>query len=325
MQITIALLILGLIVFVLIPGIVFFMYFQLWLHAKASGVNISVFDMLFMRLRKVDPHMIVDALISMTKAGLNVGLDDVESHYLAGGDLHAVVAAAIRVDKADLGIDYRTLAAIDLAGRDVLDAVNTHVSPKVLACPAPTSKLNVISGVCRDGIRITASARVTVRTRLDRLVGGAGEETIVARVGEGIVSVIGRSDTHKAILASPELISKHILEHGLDSGTCFEIISVDIADINVEENIGARLRSEQATADKRVAQARAEQRRAAAVDEHTEMQARTTESKSRVEASRSNVPLAVAGALKDGKIGALTSLPPTFNAKMRWQSAASNN
>ncbi len=320
MQVVYVLLALAAIIFIVLPGIIFAMYFQLWLHAKASGLSISVFDMLFMRLRRVDPQMVVESLIAMSKAGLDVELDDIESHYLAGGDLDSVVNAAIRVDKAGLGINFRTLAAIDLAGRDVVDAVMTHVNPKVLVCPAPKSGVDVISGVCRDGVRLTANARVTVRTRLDRLVGGAGEETIIARVGEGIVSVIGRSDTHKTILESPELISEHILSRGLDSGTCFEILSVDIADVNVDENIGARLQSEQAMADKRVAQAKAEERRAAAVAAHTEMQARTTESKSRVEANRASVPRAVAAALGEVNIGDLKPLPPNYNARMRWQS-----
>lgn len=321
MQVLYVLLALAALVFVVLPALVFIIYFQLWLHAKASGLEISVFDMLFMRLRRVEPQMVVDSMIILNKAGLDVSLDEIESHYLAGGDLGAVVDAAVRVDKSGLDIPFRTLAAIDLAGRDVTDAIMTHVNPKVLVCPAPHSGIDVISGVCRDGVRMTTNARVTVRTRIDRLVGGAGEETIIARVGEGIVSVIGRAETHKVILESPELISKHILDRGLDSGTCFEILSVDISDVNVEENIGARLQSEQAMADKRVAQARAEERRAAAVAAHTEMQARTTESKSRVEANRASVPRAVAAALSEHNIGVLTPLPPSFNARMRWQSS----
>ncbi len=294
------------------------MFLNLWIQAKASGVPTSFVQMTMMRLRRVDPNELIGCLIQMGKAGLEVDVEDAETHLLAGGDLKAVTDAYIRAAKADLDIDFQRLAAIELAGRDVTDAVRTHVSPKVLQCPAGGG---VISGVCQDGIRLTASARTTVRTRLDRLVGGAGEETVAARVGEGIVAAIGAAERHQLILEKPERISQYILSRGLDSGTCFEILSVDIADVNVQDNIGARLQSDQAGADKRVAQARAEVRRTAAVAAHKEMEAKTTEMHSRVTAARSVVPRAASAAFRERNLGCRKQLSPTVNDRLRWRAA----
>ncbi len=302
--------------------VVFTVFFKLWLLARASGVPVTIFDMLFMRLRRVPPETVVQVMISMTKAGIAADIDDVESQILAGGNIAAVADALVRASKAGIDIDFRRLAAIDLAGRDVDEAVRSHVNPKVLSCPDAASGQRHIAGVCRDGVRLHVTARVTVRTRLDRLVGGAGEQTIVARVGEGIVSAVGGAEGHKQVLESPEMISRHILSRGLDSGTCFEILSVDIADIDVDENVGARLQTVQAFSDKRVAQARAEIRRAAAVAEHTEMQARTREMKSREEESKATLPHAVAGAFRAGRMGSGKALPATVNDRIRWRLAS---
>ncbi len=308
-------------VVLIVAAVIVMMFFNLWLQAKATGVPVSFATMTMMRLRGVDPRYIMEAVIPMAKAGLEVTVQDAEVHLLSGGNLMAVADALIRADKADLGMDFHTLAAIDLAGRDVLDAVQTHVNPKVVACPAPHGGVDVISGVSRDGIQLTASARVTVRTRLDRLVGGAGEDTIVARVGEGIVTAIGRAPSHKEILRKPELISQFLLERGLDSGTAFEIVSVDISDINVEDNIGARLTTEQAMADKQVAQARAEVRRTAAVASQFEMHARTRESETQVVAAKSIVPTAAAAAVRHNNFGRRQAMPATINNRIRWKLA----
>ncbi|MFO7820626.1 MAG: flotillin-like FloA family protein [Lentisphaeria bacterium] len=298
-------------------------YFNLWLQAKASGIQVSILEMAMMRLRRISSRQVVKSLITMNKAGLDVSLDDVESHILAGGSLAAVSGAAIRVQKADLDMDFRQLAAIDLAGRDVVDAIETSVNPKVLVCPSPAHGAGVVNGVCQDGVRVSASARVTVRTRLDRLVGGAGKDTVVARVGEGIVAGIGRAASHQDVLGHPQSISEYILDRGLDSGTCFEIVSVDIADVSVEDNVGARLKSDQAEADKFMAQARAEVRRAAAVAAHTEMQARTRQMQSNVEQARRVLPTAEAGAFHAGNLGRRKSLPLTFNSRLKWKTAES--
>ncbi len=307
---------------VLVSLLVMGMFFKLWIRAKASGVRISIFDMLFMRLRRVHPEQVVQVMISMNKAGVAAEIGDVESQILAGGNITAVAEALVRASKASLDIDFKRLAAIDLAGRNVDDAVAAHVRPKVLACPDPNSGQKHISGVCKNGVRLHVNARVTVRTRLDRLVGGAGEQTVIARVGEGIVAAIGGAASHREVLQAPEIISRHILRHGLDSGTCFEILSMDVADISVDENLGARLQSIQATTDKQVAQARAEMRRAAAVAEHTEMQARTREMKSREKEAEATLPEAVANSFRKGNIGTVKALPATFNERLRWSPAA---
>jgi uncharacterized protein YqfA (UPF0365 family) len=274
------------------------------------------------RLRGLNPEFLIDCLITLWNAGLEIELNNLEAHVLCGGHLGPVVDAAISAEKAGLNVSFRQLAAIDLAGRNVVDAVNARVNPKVLVCPPPNVGNGAISGVARDGIRLEAKARVTVRTNLDRLVGGAGEETVIARVGEGIVTAIGRADSHRQILERPELISECVLARGLDSGTCFEILSVDIADVDVVDNVAARLKSSQAEADKRIAQANAEIRRAAAVAVHQEMTARTTESESRVTAARSTVPLGVAAAFEEANLGRARPLPHSVNARMRWQAKA---
>lgn len=305
----------------LVAAVIVGMFLNLWIQARATGIPVGFVDMTMMKLRRIDPRTIVDNMIVLAKAGVEADASDLETHVLSGGNLGAVVDAVVRAEKADLGIPFRQIAAIDLAGRDVGEAVRTHVNPKVLVCPPRTHGASFVRGVCQDGIRLAVTARVTVRTRLDRLVGGAGEETITARVGEGIVSVIGGTLSHKDILESPEKISERILSHGLDSNTCFEILSVDIADVNVEENIGARLQGEQAEADKRVAQARAEVRRAAAVAVHTEMQARTTDMESRVTGARAVVPRAVAAGFHESNFGSRRALPATQHSRLAWRVA----
>ncbi len=293
--------------------------FGLWVEIRANGLPITVLDMLFMRLRRVSPDYIVHNLISLSHAGVDASPGDLEAHVLAGGDLQAVIDAVIAADKADLGVGFREVAAIDLAGRDVVDAVNTSVRPKVLLCPPANDPAKVISGVSKDGIRLGATARVTVRTQLSRLVGGAGEDTIVARVGEGIVAAMGGAPSHRDILERPETISEHLLAKGLDSGTCFEIVSVDIGDVDVLDNVAARLSSARAEADKRVAQANAEVRRAAAVAAHHEMTARTTEMEGKVVSAKADVPLALASAVAETNIGRSKPLRPTVNNRVRWR------
>lgn len=309
-------------VVILFVGLVIIaMFFNLWVQARATGIPVGFIDMAMMRLRRVDPSSIVNNMIILGKAGIEADVAELETHVLSGGNLESVSEAIVRAQKADLGISFSQVAAIDLAGRNVVDAVKTHVNPKVLVCPPPGYGTGYIQGVCQDGIRLAVTARVTVRTRLDRLVGGAGEETISARVGEGIVAAIGGAESHKSVLESPELISEYILSRGLDSNTCFEILSIDIADVNVQENIGARLQGEQAEADKRVAQAKAEVRRAAAVAVHTEMRARTTDMESRVVGARAVVPRAVAAGFLETNLGSRKALPPTQNSRVFWRLA----
>ena len=295
------------------------MFFGVWLRAKAAGMPVSIFGLLFTRLRRLDPEYLVDCLITLSNAGLDVSMEDLETHVLSGGNVGAVVDAAIASDKAGLDVDFRSLAAIDLAGRDVVAAVSMRVNPKVLVCPPPSSGLSAITAVARDGVQLAARARITVRTDLAKLVGGAGEETVLARVGEGIVTAIGRAASHREILERPEVISECVLGKGLDSGTCFEILSVDIADIDVLDNVAARLQSSQAAADKRIAQAHAEIRRAAAVAVRQEMKARTTDSESRVAAAQSAVPLGVAAAFGEANLGRHGPLHHSVNPRMRWR------
>ena len=259
-----------------------------------------------MKLRGVSSALIVDALIRVKKAGLEgIDTNGLEAHYLAGGNVLTVVNALIAADKAGIALKFERAAAIDLAGRDVFDAVRTSVNPKVIDCPDPKKGRQTIDAVAKDGIQLKAKARVTVRANLDRLIGGATEETIIARVGEGIVTTIGSSESHKMVLENPDLISKRVLEKGLDSGTAFEILSIDIADVDVGDNIGARLQADQAEADKRVAQAKAEERRAAAVAREQEMQARVQEMQAKVVEAQAEVPLAMAAAFRDGHLGIL--------------------
>ena len=262
---------------------------RLWVAAFASGAYVGLFTLVGMRLRRVPPSTIVTARISAVKAGLDISVNDLEAHYLAGGNVVNVVNALISADKANIAMPFKRAAAIDLAGRDVLAAVKMSVIPKVIETPR-------IAAVAKDGIQLIAVSRVTVRTNIDRLVGGAGEETIIARVGEGMVSTIGSSTSHKDVLENPDHISKHILSKGLDSGTAYEILSIDIADVDVGENIGAKLQIDQANADKQIAQAKAEERRAMAVALEQEMRARVVE-------AEAEVPRAMAEAFRQGNLG----------------------
>ena len=271
---------------------------RLWIEAMAAGVRVGIGTLVGMRLRKVVPAAIVRPLINATKAGLSLDINALEAHYLAGGRVDRVVAALISADKADIELQFNQAAAIDLAGRDVFEAVQISVIPKVISTPK-------VAGMAKDGIQLLAIARVTVRANLSRLVGGAGEDTILARVGEGIVSTIGSAETHKAVLEDPESISKTVLSKGLDSGTAFEILSIDIADVDVGKNIGAELQTDQAEADKRVAQARAEERRAMAVAKEQEMRALVGEMQAEVVKAEAQVPLAIAEAFRAGNIGAV--------------------
>ncbi len=271
---------------------------MLWISALASGVRISIVTLIAMRLRRVIPSRIVNPMIKATKAGLNVSINQLESHFLAGGNVDRVVNALIAAHRANIHLEFERAAAIDLAGRDVLLAVQMSVNPRVIETPT-------VSAVAKDGIEVKVIARVTVRANIERLVGGAGEETIIARVGEGIVTTVGSSSSHKDVLENPDMISRTVLDKGLDAGTAFEILSIDIADVDVGKNIGAHLQTEQAEADKRIAQAKAEERRAMAVAQEQEMKARVVEMRAKVVESESQVPLAMAEALSNGKLGVM--------------------
>jgi len=270
----------------------------LWIEAISAGVRVGIGSLVGMRLRKVSPPAVVRPLITATKAGLDLDVNALEAHYLAGGRVDRVVGALISADKANIELGFNQAAAIDLAGRDVFEAVQVSVNPKVINTPK-------VAAMAKDGIQLIAVARVTVRANINRLVGGAGEETILARVGEGIVSTIGSANSHKAVLENPDNISKTVLSKGLDSGTAFEILSIDIADVDVGKNIGAELQTDQAEADKRVAQARAEERRAMAVATEQEMKARVQEMKADVVRAEAEVPLALADALRSGNLGVM--------------------
>ncbi|MCP3772010.1 flotillin-like protein FloA [Paenibacillus sp. MZ04-78.2] len=271
---------------------------MLWISALASGVRVGIITLVAMRLRRVIPSRIVNPMIKATKAGLDLTINQLESHFLAGGNVDRVVNALIAAHRANIHLEFERAAAIDLAGRDVLQAVQMSVNPRVIETP-------VVSAVAKDGIEVRVIARVTVRTNLDRLVGGAGEETIIARVGEGIVTTVGSSSSHKDVLENPDMISRTVLGKGLDAGTAFEILSIDIADVDVGKNIGAHLQTEQAEADKRIAQAKAEERRAMAVAQEQEMKAKVVEMKAKVVEAESEVPLAMAEALREGKLGVM--------------------
>ncbi|NLG61581.1 MAG: flotillin-like protein FloA [Candidatus Cloacimonetes bacterium] len=271
---------------------------RLWIEAVFAGVRVGIGELVGMRLRKVSPAAVVRPLIAATKAGLPLRSSELEAHYLAGGHVDRVVKALISADKANLGISFQQAAAIDLAGRDVLEAVKVSVNPKVIDTPR-------VAAMAKDGIQLIATARVTVRANINRLVGGAGEDTILARVGEGIVSTIGSSDSHKKVLENPDAISKTVLAKGLDAGTAFEILSIDIADVDVGKNIGAELQTDQAEADKRIAQAKAEERRAMAVAVEQENRARVQEMRARVVEAEAQVPLAIAEAFRRGNLGVM--------------------
>jgi uncharacterized protein YqfA (UPF0365 family) len=284
---------------------VFFSFIRLWIQALMTGADISIFNLVGMKLRRVNYEMIVNQKIALVQAGVEVTTDDLESHFLAGGKIPRTAAAVIAAHKANLNLSWRTAAAIDLAGRDVLEAVRTSVNPKVIDCPDPAKGKQYLDAVCKNGIQLLAKARVTVRTKLDRLVGGATEDTIIARVGEGIVKAIGSAHDHKEVLANPGMISQTVLHSGLDAQTAFEIVSIDIANLEPGENIGAKLEAERAGADLRVAQAEAEKRRAAAVAREQEMQALVQENRAKVVEAEAQVPMAIAEAFKTGRLGVM--------------------
>jgi len=275
-----------------------FIPLRLWIAALAAGVRVGIFTLIGMRLRRVVPAKVVEPLIKATKAGLELNVNKLEGHYLAGGNVDRVVNALIAAQRADIELGFERAAAIDLAGRNVLQAVQMSVNPKVIETP-------VVAAVAKDGIEVKAKARVTVRANIDRLVGGAGEETIIARVGEGIVTTIGSARTHKEVLENPDAISHTVLNKGLDAGTAFEILSIDIADVDVGKNIGAQLQTDQAEADKRIAQAKAEERRAMAVAKEQEMKAAVQEMRAKVVEAEAEVPRALAAALREGKLGVM--------------------
>ena len=283
-------------IIVLFAIILYFIPIGMWFSATISGVKISLIQLVLMRWRKVPPAVIVSSLIEGTKAGLELDANELESHFLAGGDVQNVVHALVSAQKANISLDFRMATAIDIAGRNVFEAVQMSVNPKVIDTPP-------VSAVSKDGIQLIAKARVTVRANIKQLVGGAGEETILARVGEGIVSSIGSSLSHKEVLENPDSISKVVLNKGLDAGTAFEILSIDIADIDVGKNIGAFLQMDQANADKNIAQARAEERRAMAVAMEQEMKAKAQEAKAKVIEAEIQVPLAIAEAFRSGNLG----------------------
>ncbi len=293
-------------IFLLVFLIVFLRFASLYVQSVTTGAGVGLFQMFAMSLRKVDPATIVNARVMVVQARLDdISTRDLEAHLLAGGRVGKVVQALISAHRAGIELDFRTAAGIDLAGRDVLEAVKTSVTPKVIDCPNPASGKNEVAAVAKNGIQVLAKARVTVRTNIKRLVGGAGEETIIARVGEGIVSTIGSKDSHKDVLANPDSISKTVLARGLDAGTAFEIVSIDIADVDIGSNIGARLQADQAEADKRVAQAHAEQRRAMAVAAEQEFRALTQENRAKLVLAEAEIPLAMAAALKSGNLGVM--------------------
>ncbi len=297
----------------LIFVMLFFYFLKVWVRAWMSGAHVTMFNLLGMKLRGIPPTLIVDARIRAVKAGLDVDTDSLEAHYLAGGNVINVIQALIAADKATIELSFQKAAAIDLAGRDVYDAVRTSVNPKVIDCPDPTKGTTMLDAVAKDGIRLLVKARVTVRANLQRLVGGATEDTIIARVGQGIVSAIGSSVTYKDVLENPDHISRKVLSSGLDAQTAFEIVSIDIADVSVAgvsgarevANVGALLETERAEADKRMRQAEAEGRRATAVAYEQEMKARVQEMQAKVIEAQAEVPMAIAQAFREGRLGVM--------------------
>jgi uncharacterized protein YqfA (UPF0365 family) len=303
-NVLILLALIGLLLFML-ALLVFFSFINLWLQAFLTGARVGFFDLVAMKFRKVDYGMLVRQKIALVQAGVKVGNDELEAHYLARGNVPKVATAVIAAHKAGIDLPWRIAAAIDLAGRDILDAVKTSVNPKVIDCPDPSKGRPTLDGVCKNGIQLKARARVTVRTKLDRLVGGATEETIIARVGEGIVKAIGSAEHHTDVLANPNLISQAVLKNSLDSQTAFEIVSIDVAEIDVGANIGANLQADQAGADLRVAQARAERTRAEAVAQEQVMRAMVEENRAKVVLAEAEIPLAMAQAFREGKLGVM--------------------
>ncbi|MBX2946562.1 MAG: flotillin-like protein FloA [Cyclobacteriaceae bacterium] len=294
----------AMLLFMVFAGIVLFFIFlyfvpiNLWITAIFSGVRVGLFELVFMRIRKVPPSVIVNSLITATKAGLQLTVRDLETHYLAGGNVPNVIRALISADKANIKVDFKQATAIDLAGRDVFQAVQISVNPKVITTPK-------VAAVASDGIQLIAIARVTVRANIQQLVGGAGEDTILARVGEGIVSSIGSASSHKEVLENPDKISKLVLSRGLDAGTAFQILSIDIADVDVGANIGAKLQIDQASADLKVAEAKAEERRAMAVAEEQEMKAKAQEARAKVILAEAEIPKAIAESFVKGNLGVM--------------------
>ena len=295
---TVSGLVLAIIIIIVVIILLTFVPIRLWISALAAGAKVGIIDLIGMRLRRVSPSKIVNPLIKAEKAGLAVNVTQLEAHYLAGGNVDRVVNALIASERANITLSFERAAAIDLAGRDVLQAVQMSVNPKVIETP-------MVAAIAKDGIEVKSKARVTVRANIDRLVGGAGEETIIARVGEGIVTTVGSSDSHKAVLENPDMISRTVLSKGLDTGTAFEILSIDIADVDVGRNIGAQLQTDQAEADKRIAQAKAEERRAMAVATEQEMIARIQEMRSKVVEAEAEVPMALAEAFRNGHLGVM--------------------
>nr|WP_198510369.1 flotillin-like protein FloA [Bacillus solitudinis] len=292
-------LLIGLGLIIIFLAILFtFVPVMLWISALAAGVKIGIFELVGMRLRRVIPARVVNPLIKAVKAGIDLSTSKLEGHYLAGGNVDRVVNALIAAQRANIDLSFERAAAIDLAGRDVLEAVQMSVNPKVIETP-------FIAGVAMDGIEVKAKARITVRANIDRLVGGAGEDTVIARVGEGIVSTIGSATNHKKVLENPDMISQTVLSKGLDAGTAFEILSIDIADIDIGKNIGAELQTDQAEADKKIAQAKAEERRAMAVANEQEMKARVEEMRAKVVEAEAEVPMALSEALRKGNMGVM--------------------
>ena len=285
--------------------ILFFRFFGLWFRALLSGAHVGMGRIVGMWIRKVDPTVIVDSRIMLSKAGIDISSDMLETHFLARGDVRKVSRALVAADKANISLPFQRACAIDLAGRDVYEAVRTSVNPKVIDCPDSGKGKNTIDAVAKDGIQLCVKARVTVRSNIERLVGGATEDTIIARVGEGIVTTIGSSETYKSVMENPDRISKTVLQKGLDAGTAFEILSIDIADIDVGQNVGAKLQADQAEADKRRFQAEAEKRRAAAQAQEQEMLARVQENRAKVVLAEAEIPLAIADAFKSGHLGVM--------------------
>jgi len=289
----------------LVAAVVVLTFPSIWIQAWSAGAHVSFLRLVAMRLRRVSPRVIVESRITAVKAGLAVDYDQLEAHYLAGGNVVRVVQALIAASKANIKLPFGEATAIDLAGRDVLEAVQTSVKPKVIDCPDPSKGTSTVAAVAMDGIQIKAKARVTVRTNLATLVGGATEETIIARVGEGIVTTIGSAASHKKVLENPDMISRVVLDRGLDSGTAYEILSIDIADVDVGDNIGAQLQMKQAEADKNIAQARAEERRAMARAREQEMRAQVVEMEARLVEAEAEVPRAISEAFKSGNLGVM--------------------
>ena len=286
-------------VVVLVLVILFhFVPMGLWISALAANVHVGIFTLIGMRLRRVVPARIVNPLIKAVKAGIKIPINKLEAHYLAGGNVDRVVTSLIAAQRADIPLEFERAAAIDLAGRDVLEAVQMSVNPKVIETP-------VVAAIAKDGIELKAKAKVTVRANIDRLVGGAGEQTVIARVGEGVVTTIGSAEDHKQVLENPDMISKTVLSKGLEAGTAFEILSIDIADIDVGRNVGAQLQTDQAEADKKIAQAKAEERRAMAIAGEQEMKAKVQEMRAKVVEAEAEVPMAMAQALREGKLGVM--------------------